>query len=333
MNTKEQLATLLEQSGSEYLSGERLATQLGLTRAAIWKNIGLLTADGYEIESSRQGYRLGPNSDALSENSIRMYLGDLNSALELEVLSETDSTNSYLRNIAISAQHNGTLPALRPWHVVVASSQTAGRGRMGRTFVSPAGTGIYLSVLLRPSFDTNLAVRMTTAAAVAACQAIEACTDERPQIKWVNDVYVRNRKVCGILTEASINFETGVPDWVILGIGFNVYLPEGGFPPELKDIAGAITETRSQNLRSRIAAEFLTSFHRICSDLNNSEYSEEYKRRSFLLGQRIDVLKIDGPVPATAIDIDEECRLIVRYDDQSTEVLSSGEVSVRPSRG
>ena len=202
---------------------------------------------------------------------------------------------------------------------------------MGRTFVSPAGTGIYLSVLLRPSFDTNLAVRMTTAAAVAACQAIEACTDERPQIKWVNDVYVRNRKVCGILTEASINFETGAPDWVILGIGFNVYLPEGGFPPELKNIAGAITETRSQNLRSRITAEFLTSFHRICSDLNNSEYSEEYKRRSFLLGQRIDVLKSDGPVPATAIDIDEECRLIVRYDDQSTEVLSSGEVSVRPA--
>jgi BirA family biotin operon repressor/biotin-[acetyl-CoA-carboxylase] ligase len=145
MNTKEQLATLLEQSGSEYLSGERLATQLGLTRAAIWKNIGLLTADGYEIESSRQGYRLGPNSDALSENSIRMYLGDLNPVLELEVLSETDSTNSYLRNIAISAQHNGTLPALRPWHVVVASSQTAGRGRHARAFFHRKADSISVS--------------------------------------------------------------------------------------------------------------------------------------------------------------------------------------------
>lgn len=331
MNTKEQLAKLLEQSGDEYLSGERLATQLGLTRAAIWKNIGQLTAEGYEVESSRQGYRLGPHSDALSENSIRMNLGDLNSVFELEVLPEIDSTNNYLRNIAITAQHNGTLADLRPWHAVITSSQTAGRGRMGRTFVSPPRTGIYLSVLLRPSFESNLAVRITTAAAVAAVQAIEACTEEHPQIKWVNDVYVRNRKVCGILTEASINYETGVPDWVVLGIGLNVYPPEGGFPAELKDIAGAITQKRSKNLRSRITAEFLARFYQICNDLGNSEYSEEYKRRSFLLGQRIDVLKSDGPVPATAIDIDEECRLVVRYDDQSTEVLSSGEVSVRPA--
>ena len=158
MNTKEQLAKLLEQSGDEYLSGERLATQLGLTRAAIWKNIGQLTSEGYEIESSRQGYRLGQNSDALSENSIRMYLGDLNSVFELEILPEIDSTNNYLRNIAISAQHAGTLSDLRPWHAVITSSQTAGRGRMGRTFVSPPRTGIYLSVLLRPSFESNLAV-------------------------------------------------------------------------------------------------------------------------------------------------------------------------------
>ena len=331
MNTKEQLAKLLEQSGDEYLSGERLATQLGLTRAAIWKNIGQLTAEGYEIESSRQGYRLGQNSDALSENSIRMNLGDLNSVFELEVLPEIDSTNNYLRNIAITAQHNGTLADLRPWHAVITSSQTAGRGRMGRTFVSPPRTGIYLSVLLRPSFESNLAVRITTAAAVAAVQAIEACTEEHPQIKWVNDVYVRNRKVCGILTEASINYETGVPDWVVLGIGLNVYPPEGGFPAELKDIAGAITQKRSKNLRSRITAEFLARFYQICNDLGNSEYSEEYKRRSFLLGQRIDVIKSDGLVPATAIDIDGECRLVVRYDDQTTEVLSSGEVSVRPA--
>jgi BirA family biotin operon repressor/biotin-[acetyl-CoA-carboxylase] ligase len=216
--------------------------------------------------------------------------------------------------------------------VVVADQQTAGRGRQGHSFWSPKSLGLYFSLLIRPK-STELISRMTPAAAVAAVQAIEETAHITPGIKWVNDLFLGGKKVCGILTEASINFETGVPDWVILGIGFNVYLPEGGFPPELKDIAGAITETRSQNLRSRITAEFLKSFHRICSDLNNSEYSEEYKRRSLLLGQRIDVLKSDCPVPATAIDIDEECRLIVRYDDQSTEVLSSGEVSVRPSRG
>lgn len=330
MNTKEQLAQLLEQSGSEYLSGERLATQLGLTRAAVWKSIGQLTADGYEIESSRQGYRLGPNSDAVSENSIRSYLDDPDHVFTLEVLSETDSTNNQLRNLAITAQHDGTLDSLKPWHAVIASSQTAGRGRMGRTFVSPAGTGVYLSVLLRPDSDANLAVRITTAAAVAACQAIESCTDAHPQIKWVNDVYVNNRKVCGILTEASINYETGVPDWVVLGIGFNVYPPTEGFPDELKNIAGAITANRTRDLRSRLTASFLKHFYRICRYLNNSAYSDEYKRRSFLLGHRIHVIKGDALIPAVATDIDEECRLVVRYDDGSTEVLSSGEVSIRP---
>ena len=136
-------------------------------------------------------------------------------------LEEVDSTNTYLKRLAPQ------LKAARseedaPWRAVIASSQQAGRGRMGRTFVSPAGTGVYLSVFLTPRLSARQAVRITTAAAVAACRAIEACTDREPEIKWVNDILIDGKKACGILTEASIDLESGGMDWAIMGIGFNV---------------------------------------------------------------------------------------------------------------
>ena len=320
MNTKQQVAALLEQGGSEYISGSAIAQSLGLTRAAVWKCIKQLEEDGYIIESAKRGYRLGSLSDAISEGSVRQYLGEYASAYSLEVLSSVDSTNSYLKRKAAE------LPA---WHAVIASGQSAGRGRLGRSFVSPVNTGVYLSVLLHPDLPAEKAVRITTAAAVAACFAIEECTDEEPSIKWVNDVFVRGKKTCGILTEASIDLESGGLDWAVMGIGFNVYEPEGGFPEELKDIAGPIARTRERDLRSRLAAAFLKAFYDICQDLSGSRFAEEYKKRSFIIGKHINVIRSGQARPAEALDIDEECRLIVRYDDGSTEALSSGEVSVR----
>ncbi len=330
MNTREQITTLLESCGNDYISGKKLADSLGLTRAAVWKCINQLSEDGYEIESSRLGYRLGQNSDAISSNSIKSYLGDRADIFDIEVFREIGSTNSFLKEKAALAQQGGNGEILKTWHTVIASAQTAGRGRMGRTFASPGGTGLYLSVLLRPDTVPGLAVRITTAAAVAACKAIEKCTDEKPMIKWVNDIYIRGKKTCGILTEASINLETGKLDWAVMGIGFNVYEPLNGFPKELQDIAGPIVTKRSRDLRSRIAAEFLKEFYILARDPERAEYSEEYKRRSFLLGEKINVLKGDSVIPATVLDIDSECRLIVRYDDSSTEALSSGEVSIKP---
>ncbi len=320
MNTKQQVASLLEQGGEGYLSGAAIARSLGLTRSAVWKCIRQLEAEGYAVEASSRGYRLRAESDAVSEGSIRKYLGPYTEHYSLEVLSDVDSTNNYLK------VHAPELPA---WHAVLAGSQSAGRGRLGRRFISPAGSGIYLSVLLRPQLTAGQAVRITTAAAVAACRAIEACLGESPQIKWVNDVYLRGKKTCGILTEASIDLESGGLDWVIMGIGFNVYEPDGGFPADIKDIAGPIAAERCRDLRSRLAAAFLCRFYDICTDLNAAGIAEEYRRRSMLIGKQINVIRGGSARPATALDIDGECRLLVRYEDGTEEALSSGEVSVR----
>ena len=334
MNTKQQIAALLEQRETEYISGSAIAEALGLTRAAVWKCVKQLEAEGYDIESTKKGYRLGENNNALSEGLIRRYLGPerkygsaeggadgMAERISLEVLSSVDSTNSYLK---LKASQTSS------WHAVIASEQTAGRGRMGRTFESPAGTGVYLSVLLRPALPAQQAVRLTTAAAVAACLAIEECTGSLASIKWVNDVYVNGKKTCGILTEASIDLESGGLDWAVMGIGFNVYEPEGGFPPEIRNIAGAITEKRSRDLRSRMAASFLRHYYDIVETGQLKGYPDEYIKRSFVIGKLINVLRSGTARPAKALSIDEECRLLVEYEDGTQEALSSGEVSIRP---
>ena len=244
---------------------------------------------------------------------------------DIEHFEEIDSTNTYLMNRAANCG-----PEILPeWHTVIARCQTAGRGRRGRSFVSPAGTGLYLSVLLRPKTSIEVSTRITTAAAVAACTAIEKCTGEKASIKWVNDIFVRSRKVCGILTEAVLSPGGENPDAVVCGIGFNLYEPAGGFADDIRDIAGAICENRIPDLENRMSTAFLEELYNIYTDPDDPDYVSEYKRRSFIIGQDINVIDGKGTRKAKAIDIDDECRLIVIYEDGTQEALSSGEVSVR----
>lgn len=321
MTTKEKLASLLEAADGKFISGNAIADSLGITRAAIWKSIRLLEEDGYTIEAVRnRGYRLARSNDAISRECVEKYLGEDADKFSLEVTGSITSTNTVMKDRA---------QELPNWHAIIAQSQSEGRGRSGRSFYSPADTGLYISVIQRPVIPAWQATKITTAAAVAACRAIEECTDKTPTIKWVNDVFVEKKKVCGILTEASFSMETGELEWVVMGIGFNVYEPEGGFPSEIADIAGAIASERTGDLRSRIAASFLVNFRKLCGDLAASDFYEEYRRRSFLIGKQINVIKADGPVRAIAVGIDDECRLEVRYPDGTEELLSSGEVSIR----
>ena len=324
MNTKQKLADLLENSGGEYLSGSLLAEKLGITRAAVWKNIRRLKADGYKIEAvTNRGYRLGREQDAVSEAGIRAALGEQADIFTLEMYDVITSTNTVMKERAES---------LPEWTVIISSCQTAGRGRIGRSFYSPSDSGIYLSVLLRPALPASESTRITTAAAVAACRAIESCTTASPRIKWVNDVFVNGKKVCGILTEGSLNMETGGLDWAVMGIGLDVYEPDGGYPEEIREVVGSIAQQREKNLRNTLAASFLKQFYSICSRLEEADFAEEYKNRSFLIGEDILVLKGDAVLPARAVDIDRECRLLVQYEDGSREALSTGEVSVRPKK-
>ena len=323
MTTREKLAVMLEEADGEYVSGGRIAESLGITRAAIWKNIRQLEAEGYSIEAvTGRGYRLGDTNDVVSSSLIKKYLQDDAGIFTLEVVPEITSTNTVLKEKAAECPS---------WYILAAGSQSAGRGRTGRGFFSPCGTGLYLSILLRPDLPVTDSGRITTAVSVAACLAIEECTDAKPKIKWVNDVFVNDRKTCGILTEASVNFESGELDWVVTGIGFNVYEPEDGFPEEISSTAGAICQERSKDLRSRLAASFIRHFYVLWNDLKSGAFIEEYRRRCFLLGHEIYVLRQDARIPAAAVGIDDNCGLIVRYDDGTSEVLSSGEVSVRPA--
>ena len=312
---------MLENGNGEYISGNDIAENLGITRAAVWKNIRQLENDGYIIEAvTNRGYRLSEENDVISEDLIRKYLGEYSEIFEIEVLKQVTSTNNVLKEKAGEAS---------AWHTVISGSQTMGKGRMVRSFFSPSGSGIYLSMLIRLPLPAMEATRLTTASAVAACRAIEECTDQKPVIKWVNDVFVNGKKTCGILTEASVSMESGALDWAVMGIGINVYEPDGGFPEDIKNVAGAVVTKRQKNLKSRIAASFMKHYYLISSNLMDKALIDEYRSRSFLPGRSVYVIRNDKKIPAVAETIDDDCRLVVRYEDGSREALSSGEVSIK----
>lgn len=337
MGTRDEMLKYLEKKRGEYVSGADLARELGVSGTAIWKAARKLKADGYMIEAvTNKGYRLSPDSDILSAEAIHNYLvqgQDLSADMpHIEVFHTIDSTNNVCRSKAVEGEADG--------YIAAAANQTAGRGRRGRSFFSPDDTGLYLSILLRPSgYTAQQALRFTTMAAVAVCEAIEEVSGSKAEIKWVNDIFMNDHKVCGILTEASFDLESGSLDYAIVGIGINVFEPEGGFPEEIKDIAGAVFGPYDRNampipdIRSRLAAALIRRFmfyYHGAMKSSSLSYIEEYKRRCFVIGRNINVIMAGkAPVRAKALDIDNECGLLVRYEDGTEEVLSSGEISIR----
>ena len=246
---------------------------------------------------------------------------DLKQTFKFHIFDEVDSTNTLLRNYAENAALEGT--------VIIASSQTAGRGRKGRSFISPDGTGIYMSLLLRPPLHISEATIITAAAASATAIAIETLTTHTPKIKWVNDIIIDGKKVCGILTEASIDAKSGNIDYAILGIGINVYTPTEGFEKEIQDIAGSIYEHPQEDLKNRLVASILAEFMSYYSNLDKRFFLDDYTTRSCVIGREINVISAYCIKKATAVDIDKNCRLGVKYPNGSTEYLSSGEISIK----
>ncbi|MGN0493652.1 MAG: biotin--[acetyl-CoA-carboxylase] ligase [Acutalibacteraceae bacterium] len=323
MSVKERLLPLLRERGG-YLSGEEAAGLLGVSRNAVWKAVSALKADGYDIEAvTNRGYRLNDNGDILSAAEIEKSLNTLSGRLKIEVEHTVTSTNALLREKAAAGAPEGT--------VLAAAEQTAGRGRFTRSFFSPADSGVYLSVILRPRLSAENAALITTAAAVAVAEAAEELSGRKTEIKWVNDVLIDGKKICGILTEASLNLESGELDYAVLGIGLNAYEPEGGFPPEIADIAGAIFKERGAGLRSLLASRVLEYFFKYYDSLCERGYLKAYRERCIVIGREITVLSGGGSRPALALGVDESCRLHVKYPDGGEEYLSSGEISVRLS--
>lgn len=321
MSTKDHVLQFLEEKKGEAVSGNEIAAALGLSRAAVWKAVHALETEGYPISAaSKRGYSLSPCSDILSKASISPHLAPDCSLRHLHIYKELPSTNTTAKIMASEHAPHGT--------VVIAEHQTAGKGRLGRTFYSPDAQGIYLSVILRLNESTDLSMLVTSAAAVAVCRAIQTVTGIEAQIKWVNDVYIEEKKVCGILTEASMNFENGQLDYLVLGIGINV--AEKTFPPDLHDVATALGSHCTSHVdRSRLIGTLLNELDCVISTLSSRSFLEEYRKRSFLLGTRINVITASETLPATALSIDDNGHLIVRMDTGELRTLSSGEVSIR----
>ncbi|MBO4494317.1 MAG: biotin--[acetyl-CoA-carboxylase] ligase [Clostridiales bacterium] len=321
MSTKDELLRLFESSKGEWISGGEIAEKLQISRTAIWKAVESLRADGYAIEAVKsRGYCLSPDTDIVSSQGVKKYLAK---ELDITVLEEVTSTNTLLKEMAAAGEKEGK--------IVIANSQTGGKGRMGRKFFSPRNSGVYISVLLRPdAMAPERALKITTMAAVAASRAIEEVTGKEAKIKWVNDIFVDGLKVVGILTEASMSMESGRLEFAVLGIGFNVYQPEGGFPEELREIAGALLSEKMPDAKNRIAAAFLNHFFEIYDDAEHLHYEDYYREKSLVLGKDVDVLAASGTRRALVLDITDDCNLIVRYEDGSEGVLSSGEVRIRP---
>ena len=323
MTTKEKLLALLEDSKGTFFSGEEIARTLQVSRAAVWKAVSALREDGYTIDAAtNKGYRLSPDSDILSPQGIRRFLKPEYRDLDLTVLPTAPSTNALVREKDNQGRPEGCIS--------IACEQTDGRGRYGRQFFSPVDSGVYLSLLLRPTaYSPQQATCLTAAAAAAMCQAIEAVTGQQPGIKWVNDIFLRGKKVCGILTEAAVGLETGTLNYMVLGAGVNLYPPVKGFPEEIQSIAGSVLERSCPEAKNRLVGEFLNRFWDFYSHPECRAYLEDYRARSLAIGRNVTVLSAGKAVSAYAYGIDDDFRLLVRYENGDTEALSYGEIRIQ----
>lgn len=322
MSTKDEVLKLLSNSNGEDVSGNYIAGKLNVSRSAVWKAITKLKEDGYAISSAnKRGYSLDLKNDVLSEVLIKNSLNENSICSNVVVLKEVDSTNNYAKKLAQEGAPHGT--------AVTAETQTGGKGRLGRSFCSPAGSGIYLSVILRLNKEIEPSMLITSAAAVAVMRAIKKVCGVDTKIKWINDLYLNDRKLCGILTEASLDFETKRLEYVIVGIGINI--TDKAFPPDIKKIASSLSEAVGENEISRnvLIAEVINQLQRVISELDGGEFLEDYRKNSFVLGSEVNVILPNESYKATAFEITKEAHLLVRKASGEIAELNSGEISIR----
>lgn len=349
MTTKEKILLILSKKQNISISGEVLAKQCNVSRAAIWKAVNSLRGEGYLIVGTTNGgYIFSENNDVFSKEIFQKEFETNFPKFKnsyLECYKEIDSTNSYAKRLLAQVgnlrdQNSNLTLAGKKYHnaIIVAESQSAGRGRLGRTFYSPAKTGIYLSIICSPKNGISKPAKLTAFSAVAVCRAIKKLYNIDASIKWINDIFINNKKVAGILTEGIMNFETSQIESAIIGIGINIQNNSEAFPEEVKKIVGAITSSdecsKNKISRCQLAAEVAGQ---VLSILNEDSHSviSEYKSLSFLLGKKIQVHPIidntKNAYEAKAIDLDENAGLIVELADGSKKILNCGEVSILSS--
>ncbi|MGN8898161.1 biotin--[acetyl-CoA-carboxylase] ligase [Flavonifractor sp. HCP28S3_F3] len=320
---RDDVLTLLRQQEGEPLSGEAMSRALGVSRAAVWKAMEALRQEGYLISSApRKGYWLEESPDLLSAGELARPGRRVGG--EIICLDTVDSTNNEIKRRAVGEVPDGL--------TVVAGEQTGGRGRRGRSFVSPPGKGLYLSAALRPECPLSEVSALTAWSAVAVCDAIEAVCGIRPGIKWPNDVILNGRKLCGILTELELEAETAALRYVVVGIGVNVSQTEVDFGPEVAPVAISLAQALGKApRRAEVARALLDSLDRLYTGFpqERAQWLERYRADCLTVGQPIRVLFAAGEREGTALGVEEDFSLRVAWKDGGEEVISSGEVSVR----
>lgn len=322
---KSDVLCLLENAKGSYLSGQFMADKLNVSRNAVWKCISMLKKDGYVISSvTNKGYKLDDKSDVLSKDGIIKYIdkSKLGDPGQIHFFDTVDSTNDIAREAAVSGCREG--------YFAVAEKQNAGRGRRGRSFMSPKGSGVYMSVVVRPEFSFEESVKLTCLAAAAASECIEEISGEPVGIKWVNDLYMNGRKICGILSEGALSVENGRLDFAVVGVGINVTDPPDGFPPEIAGKAGSVFKDRNPggDIRCRIAAGFYNRFFDYYNNYRDGKFMNSYRSRLFFLGKKIRVIGALGEYTATALDVNCSGELKVKLENGELRALSSGEISI-----
>lgn len=323
---KTKILEYLRSNPGVYISGEEISRDLGVTRTAVWKHVQSLKDEGYEIESSRRlGYRLVVVPDRLLPAEILRGLRSRVFGRKIQYFRSVSSTNLIARELAREGEDEGTL--------VVAEEQTQGRGRLGRNWISPSGTGIWMSLVLRPAIAPVDAPRLTLAAAVAVAEAVREVTGVSPGIKWPNDLLAEGRKFCGILTEMDAEIER--VHFVILGIGINVNLRKADFPEPLRTQATSLREVcghpiSRQELLCRVVECLEERYLETVSE-RFGEVLAAWRAHSVTLGQPVTVTSVAGTIEGLAEDVDADGSLLVRLDSGILKRVLAGEVTLRRS--
>lgn len=321
--TKDSVLNILRNENN-YISGEKISNLLGVSRTAVNVAVKALRAEGYDILSStNKGYYLNTVPNCLTKNELSVYLTEQRMQSVL-CIDSVDSTNNRLRASALSGAPDG--------QIVIANEQLNGRGRRRRDFISPKDKGIYLSMLFHPDNLPKDVAEITAWTAVAVNNAIQSVCGIRPGIKWINDLVINEKKVCGILTEMSVESEGGYVQYVIVGIGINVNEKENDFPKEIRNIAASLSmQTNTDYSRAQLAGEIIKELDLMRSAWphEKEKYLNAYKADDITVGKDIIIVKNGEEKSGVAEAINEDFSLSVCYKDGTRETVSSGEVTVR----
>lgn len=324
MTTDAQILSALRNAGGGSVSGAELSHRLGISRAAVWARIEELRRLGYDIEASpHQGYRLLNAPDTLHADDLLSRLGRTKVVgRDIRVFQETTSTNDVVEKLARDGVREGV--------VVFAESQTKGRGRLGRRWLSPPQKGLWFSVLLRPDLRPQDATQLTVASATALGRAVQSATGLWPEIKWPNDLLVRGRKVAGILTELSAELDH--VKHLILGIGVNVNLNPGDFPPELRKVATSLKAESGRTFsRPELAATILRELDRDYARVGAGGFSavaDEWAARCSTLGHEVVIRAGDRQIRGRAETLGEDGALLLRTEYGHLERVIGGDVTL-----